>query len=565
MPRDDAAIRSDALPGKESPNPILGIDTHTMRLGFDERAYLDVYDDVILALDIAEIDSAREHFERFGQREGRHTDERYISALGLGRDQPAQQEPAPLTVDAIVVSASGTALLLGWTDDRDNPIENLLVVAEGQHAWLTTSFGRLRRSDVETALGAPAGYLFGFWAVVRLGTKPSTAKPWLVRSRHRDGRYRQSEGQPRQMSDAELRDTILAHFATAEFHGNRDIESFLTLGSGIGTNLIELNRDISKAITTGAWVSTYGPERPSYDGSIIVCLFGKSEFLFVQSALFSMDAGLNRYEFVFVSNSPELTEQLQKEARLCARIYGVSIVLVCLPGNAGFGAANNIAAQYARSNRLLITNPDVFPRDTEWARRHTDLIQSQPSDRTRIFGAPLYYDDGSLMHHGMYFEVDQGTSVRPDGIIARPMVRVEHYGKGAPSWSRQFECPRPVPAVTGAFISVDRDWFETLGGFNEDYLFGHYEDADLSLRSLIRGKPVWVHDFPLWHLEGKGSVRRPPHEGGSMVNRWLFSQLWGDLITRDLAGPSALSNAMQAARIAAARPEAKPAKTSKRR
>jgi GT2 family glycosyltransferase len=145
------------------------------------------------------------------------------------------------------------------------------------------------------------------------------------------------------------------------------------------------------------------------------------------------------------------------------------------------------------------------------------------------------------------------------------MVRVEHYGKGAPSWSRQFECPRPVPAVTGAFISVDRDWFETLGGFNEDYLFGHYEDADLSLRSLIRGKPVWVHDFPLWHLEGKGSVRRPPHEGGSMVNRWLFSQLWGDLITRDLAGPSALSNAMQAARIAAARPEAKPAKTSKRR
>jgi GT2 family glycosyltransferase len=339
------------------------------------------------------------------------------------------------------------------------------------------------------------------------------------------------------VSDVELRSTILVYFASAEFYGNRFIESFLSLGSGIGAELVDLNRRITRSISSGAWVSYYGPKRSDYSGSIIVCLLGKSEFFFLQAALFLVAPGCDRYEFVYVCNSPELTEALQREAQNCSRIYGISIVLVCLPDNAGFGAANNIAARFARSSRLLITNPDIFPRDAEWARRHTEIIATRPRDQTRIFGAPLYYDDGSLMHHGMYFEIDEGASVRPDAISTRPMIRVEHYGKGAPPWSQRLDCPRPVPATSGAFISIDRAWFEELGGFNEDFIFGHYEDADLCLKSLTRGKPVWIQDLPLWHMEGKGSIRRPEYDGGSLINRWLFTQRWGDLIAGELVGP----------------------------
>jgi hypothetical protein len=46
-----------------------------------------------------------------------------------------------------------------------------------------------------------------------------------------------------------------------------------------------------------------------------------------------------------------------------------------------------------------------------------------------------------------------------------------------------------------------------------------------------------MHDLPLWHLEGKGSSRRSVHEGGSMVNRWHFTQLWGDVLRDGLLGP----------------------------
>ena len=69
-------------------------------------------------------------------------------------------------------------------------------------------------------------------------------------------------------------------------------------------------------------------------------------------------------------------------------------------------------------------------------------------------------------------------------------------------------------------------------------MFGHYEDADLCLRSLEAGSPAWVQDLRLWHLEGRGSVRRPVHEGANLVNRWHFSRTWAERIAADLCGPA---------------------------
>ena len=51
--------------------------------------------------------------------------------------------------------------------------------------------------------------------------------------------------------------------------------------------------------------------------------------------------------------------------------YDIDQTLVILPGNAGFGAANNAAVQFAQSDRVLIVNPDVFPCDQDWALKHS--------------------------------------------------------------------------------------------------------------------------------------------------------------------------------------------------
>ena len=160
----------------------------------------------------------------------------------------------------------------------------------------------------------------------------------------------------------------------------------------------------------------------------------------------------------------------------------------------------------------MFVNPDVFPMNNLWAKTHSQILDQDSKGNTDLFGAPLYYADGSLMHSGMYFEIDQGISVRDMEIRHRPMLRVEHFAKGAPHSLNEFKCSRPVPAVSGAFISIKRQLFEALEGFSSNFIFGHYEDADLCLRAMQKGAVPWIHNLPLWHLEGKGSRRLPQHE-----------------------------------------------------
>jgi len=188
----------------------------------------------------------------------------------------------------------------------------------------------------------------------------------------------------------------------------------------------------------GAHVERFGPRGRKFRGSLVVCLYGKPEYLFLQNALFTGGAGFDDYEMIYVSNSPEMAEKLMKDMRTGAQVYGLTQTLVLLPGNAGFGAANNVAVNHASSDRILIVNPDVFPRDEDWARKHTHVVTNLPKIQTEIFGVPLYYDDGTMMHGGMYFEYDTGLTVDKSAVSGRRMVRVEHYGKGAPTWSEEY-------------------------------------------------------------------------------------------------------------------------------
>jgi GT2 family glycosyltransferase len=340
------------------------------------------------------------------------------------------------------------------------------------------------------------------------------------------------------VEDQELRNIALTGLAQAQYLGNPYFAAVASIDTAVGNQLIDFNQMLTRRAVNAPYVEHFGGAAPAYKGSIIVCLYGRPEYLFLQQAMFSRLPGIQDYEFIYICNSPEIAEPLLKEARRCTQIYGLDLTLIILAANAGFGAANNLAAQHARSKRLLIVNPDVFPYGPDFALRHSALLDGLPPERTALFGAPLYYDDGSLMHAGMYFEKDTAPSFMGGKRQEISILRVEHYGKGAPPETPRFLRPRPVPAVTGAFISVDHGWFESLGGFTEDYIFGHYEDADLCLKSLEAGRVPWLHDVRLYHLEGKGSTRLPPHEGGSAVNRWLFTKTWEAVLEEGLLGPN---------------------------
>ena len=97
-----------------------------------------------------------------------------------------------------------------------------------------------------------------------------------------------------------------------------------------------------------------------------------------------------------------------------------------------------------------------------------------------------------------------------------------------------------------------RPWYERLPGFSPVFVFGHYEDADLCLRRFADGEPVFLRHIAFWHLEGRGSTRLPVHEGGSLVNRWLFTRKWLEYADEHgLLGPTP-ANPVFTARLAGA-------------
>ena len=512
--------------------------------GFDEVAYIKANPDVAIAVLSGAVKSAREHFLTWGRGEGRDlafgaNDARNQLIATQGANQAQVRSHIHHSAEAVIVSRGGGVLILGWIDDAARPLESITVVGPG---WRVTFDGgglmRRTRTDVAEALGRPATYGFGYLGFV-FGEREIQAEGQCeVQFRFRSGGTMSAALEVRPVDDLELRHILLSHIAGTPGLGGEPTNALASLARGLGDQVVNFNRAITTPITKGAYVERFAGAARKYRGSIVICIYGRAEYHFIQNALFSTNECIDDYEFIFVCNSPELADTLLGNARKCHRIHGLDQTVMLLPGNAGFGAANNVAVRAAQSDRVLIVNPDVFPKDPAWARKHLDLIQSRPRHETQIFGAPLYYDDGSLMHGGMFFEMDTRVSFDGNRTALSQLVRVEHYGKGAPPDSPQFTRARPVPAVTGAFISVARPWFERLGGFTEDYVFGHYEDADLCLKSLKAGTAPWMQDLRMWHLEGKGSTRLPVHEGGSTVNRWLFSSEWGESINDGLLGPT---------------------------
>jgi GT2 family glycosyltransferase len=533
-------------------------------LQFDEEIYLRLNPDVRIAVASGSFPSGRDHFERYGRAEGRPfampgplVRDRVVMTgnLDIAREQPK----TPLcAVDTVKISHSGGIFLAGWVNDALDRIDSIDLYFSG---WSLSFSGqglaRLRREDAEKSLGT-GGHAYGFWGFL-YGARRLPGGTCTVVLRLKSGAEFNKMMVADMLGDAEMRDFALSHLAAAQYLGNPYFESVLAIETAIGEQLVDLNKMLSRRAVNAPYVERFGAKGKRYKGSFVVCLYGRPEYMFLQNAMFSRQPGIEDYEFIYISNSPYIAEQLLKEAKLCTQIYGLDMVVICLNSNAGFGAANNVAVEYASSDRIIIMNPDVFPNDAAWVRKHTELMAQLPPEQTALFGAPLYYDDGSLMHAGMYFCADTMPNFAKGQASEVSILRVEHYGKGAPPDTAQFLKPRPVPAVTGALISTEKAWFEKLGGFTLDYVFGHYEDADLCLKSLKAGCAPWLHDLRLWHLEGKGSTRKPEHEGGSAVNRWLFTKIWGESMQAGLLGPNPNLVEMAAA------PEAPPGAPGRRR
>jgi len=152
--------------------------------------------------------------------------------------------------------------------------------------------------------------------------------------------------------------------------------------------------------------------------------------------------------------------------------------------NYSFAIVNNMAAQKSRGKWLCFLNNDAFA----WENCFNHLIETMKSDkRVGVTGARLIFPEGNVIQHA--------------GIVQMLWGTVFHYGVYADASDPRMNKMYKPPAVLGAMLCIERNLFDQVKGFDENYLWG-YEDVDLCLKAWEAGREVlYVPEATAYHYE----------------------------------------------------------------
>ncbi|SEW37192.1 hypothetical protein SAMN05444851_3250 [Aliiroseovarius sediminilitoris] len=217
-------------------------------------------------------------------------------------------------------------------------------------------------------------------------------------------------------------------------------------------------------------------------------------------------------------------------------------VLMAETENHGFAKANNLAAEHAKGDYLLLLNPDTVVLDHA-IDKLLNFAEQQPG--ARIWGGRTLYDDMSLNPSSCWRQFTFWSvfcrTTGLTGIFPRsPIFNAEAYG----GWDRSTQ--RQVDIVSGCFFLIRADDWQTLNGFDLTF-FMYGEEADLCLRARrsLGAAPMVTPDATIIHYGGISETVRADRQvkvlraKGELMNRYF--PVWQQPVARLLFAAYPLS------------------------
>ncbi len=259
----------------------------------------------------------------------------------------------------------------------------------------------------------------------------------------------------------------------------------------------------------------FGPVPEAPDCSIIVPLYGRMDFMHYQLALMSA-ADMSQHEFLFVLDDPPRKQELLGLAEAAWNKFGIPFRVLALEENLGFAPANNVGLERARGRSICFLNSDVMPHEPRWLDLMLETLRADPG--IGMVGALLLFEDGTVQHESMTYE-----RLPSLGNWPFPM----HPNKGmlpAPGGGVE-----TVEAVTGACMVLSTELAREMGGFDEAFAVGDFEDSDLCFKIKRQGlRCVVDRRAVLWHLERQSQVTpdRMWRMYLTLQNAWIHTRRW---------------------------------------
>jgi len=172
--------------------------------------------------------------------------------------------------------------------------------------------------------------------------------------------------------------------------------------------------------------------------------------------------------------------------------------------NLGFAKANNVVAETATTDWLLLLNPDTetHPNAVD---NLLDFAKANPN--AGITGGRTVFRDGSLNPASCWNKITLWSAFCRATGLQSVFSKSEFFNPEAMGgWTR--DPVREVDIVVGCFLMIPRKLWNELGGFDLRY-FMYGEEADLCLRAKKLGyQPMITPDATIMHLVGASSAAR---------------------------------------------------------
>lgn len=214
--------------------------------------------------------------------------------------------------------------------------------------------------------------------------------------------------------------------------------------------------------------------------TIVIPVLGRFDLLSQCLAAIPNAAKKTSYEVILVDNASPKEEAI----KFYGDVYDYTVIRN--QTNVGFPKACNQGARKSKSPLLFFLNSDVILGENAI----DELVKSMDDPSFGIVGMLLLFPEyaeglrqdirpsGKVQHVGM------DTNVRGDWIHT-----FVGWDSNNPKIKQQKECY----AVTGAALMTRRRLFIQVGGFDEEYGFGTYEDVDYAMKIRELGYNVMVN------------------------------------------------------------------------
>jgi GT2 family glycosyltransferase len=420
-------------------------------------------------------------------------------------------DPVLLEIDEAVLCPPDGILVMGWHLSAPGTMRSLRVRCGAASSDVTpqTSF-RVSRPDVLDAIGKDFGFMdlrCGFVAFAP-GIFVEGLDPYLeVETSAGEVAFKGLKISKRRGIGAIKR--ILESFES--HYGEIDA----AFDNVIGPAVKSLNSDRLREPAIADEIS-FGEVNPTPECTILVPLFGRIDFLEYQMAFFSKTDAYRNHELIYVLDDPPKRTELEFLAQSTYERFEIPFRILFLPRNLGFAPANNVGLRAARGNYICFMNSDVFPGDDNWLDRLIARLVENP--KIGIIGPRLLFEDGSVQHEGCTFR-----KVPEFGN----WNFIDHVNKARRPEGRTGLAQSEV--ITGACMILARSVAEEMGGFDESFVIGDFEDSDLCLRVRAKGLDIAVdRDVTLYHLErqSQGTQSDRGRSNLTLYNAWLHQRRW---------------------------------------